>query len=93
MLLEDAKHQLVQGKGSLRCHEVKTILDELGFTLKAGKKQGHYVYKHPRIEGFMGDSFCCPHRKGDPVGKNYITGILRVLRNFDDEFQVFLRDD
>ena len=92
MKLEDAKNILSSGKGSLRCGEVKDILEELGFTLRKTKK-GHYVYKHRGLDGYPGGNFCCPHKTGAPVKKSYITDILRDMREFESDLLTYLGDE
>lgn len=84
MKLKDAKDILSSGKGTLRCGEVKGILEDLGYTLRLTKK-GHYVYKHSGLNGFFGGNFCCPHKTGAPVKNCYITSILRDIREYESE--------
>lgn len=92
MALDDAIYRLSSGKGSIRCHEVISILEELGFMVKECKKPGHYVYGHEGLDHFWGSDFCCPHRSGNPVLKNYITKILGVLRQYETELSLYLGD-
>ena len=91
-MLEDALEVLTSGKGSLRCREVVSILEDLGFEVRRTKK-GHYVYNHPGLDGFWGGSFACPHRSGDPVLRSYITTIIRSLRQNEVELQDLLGVD
>ena len=90
MTLDEAKNRLSSGKGSIRCGEVKSILEDLGFTVKPRRKHGHYVYNHEALDGWWGANFACPHKSGDPVDKNYVTNILRVLRNYGTELSEYL---
>lgn len=91
-MLEDALEELTSGKGSLRCHEVVSILEGLGFEIRRTKK-GHYVYNHPKLDGFWGGSFACPHKSGDPVLKSYITRIIGSLRQNEAELNNLLGVD
>lgn len=90
MILDDAKDRLSSGKGSIRCGEVISILGGLGFTVKQRRKSRHYTYNHEALDDFVGSNFACPHRAGDPVNKNYITNILRVLRNYKTQLSAYL---
>jgi predicted RNA binding protein YcfA (HicA-like mRNA interferase family) len=58
---------------------VIAILESLGFVVDAKRRGKYHVYAHPSLKGF-GSNFACPHKSGDPVKNNYITGILSVLR-------------
>lgn len=90
MILDDAKDRLSSGKGSIRCGEVVSILEDLGFTVRPRQNQGHYTYNHEALDKFWGSNFACPHRSGDPVKKNYITNILRVLRDYETQLMRYL---
>lgn len=83
-MLREVLDQLASGKGRLRCKEVKTILESLGFVVRRTKK-GHYVYDHPGLPDFHGSNYACPHKSGDPVKKSYITNIIRKLRQHEAE--------
>lgn len=91
-MLEEALDQLTSGKGSLRCHEVKSILESLGFEIRRTKK-GHFVYNHPGLDNFLGGSYACPHKSGDPVLKSYITKIIRSVRQNEAELLKYLGVD
>ena len=91
-MLDEALGQLTSGKGSLRCREVVAILEGLGFVVRITKK-GHYVYNHPGISNFWGGNFACPHRAGDPVKGNYITSIVRSIRQNDAELRQWLGEN
>ena len=92
MVLDEAKNRLSSGKGSIRCGEVISILKDLGFTVKPRRKSGHYTYNHEALDDFWGSNFACPHRSGDPVQKNYVTNILRVLRDYKTQLSRYLGD-
>ncbi len=89
MGFEDAQARLRSAKGSIRCDEVVTILQSLGFIVEPGTKGKHHTYVHCAIEG-IASNFACPHRGGDPVKNNYITKILSVLRLHENALREFL---
>lgn len=88
-MLDEALDQLASGKGSLRCREIVAILEDLGFVVRITRK-GHYVYNHPGLPSFWGGNFACPHRAGDPIKNNYITTIIRSIRQNDAELRQWL---
>ncbi len=93
MTLDEAKTRLSSGKGSIRCNEVTSILEDLGFTIKPGRKPKHFTYNHKALTGWWGSNFACPHKSGDPVNKNYVTNILRVLRDYKAELAEYLGEN
>lgn len=90
MALHEIRTQLQTGKGSLRCDELIRLLESLGFSIKRRGNAQHYVYSHSAIPGFHGANFACPHRRGAPVKRNYITSVLRVLSQYETELEKYL---
>ena len=91
MTLKAALERLRAGKGSIRCEEVIAILQSLGFAVERRGSAKHYVYNHPALPTeFHGSNFGCPHRSGEPVKKEYISNVMRVLRRYENELLVYL---
>ena len=90
MTLDEAKNRLSSGKGSIRCKEVKTILENLGFEIESGKVPNHYQFNHPALDGWWGSNFSCPHGGGDPVRKGHISKILRVMKEHEAALKIYL---
>lgn len=90
MTVDEAKKLLSTGKGSIRCAEVRAILEELGFTVARGKKPKHFMFNHEALDGWWGSNFACPHRSGDPMKKNHVTKIIGVIRTFESELSTYL---
>ena len=87
MTFDQACERLRIGKGSIRCDEVISILESLGFVVRRGSSGKHHTYIHPAFPIPMGANFNCPHRAGDPVLKSYVTRILGVLRHYESEIK------
>ena len=90
MTLDDAINRLSSGRGSIRCKELRRILGDLGFEIREGKKQGHFVVKHPGLKGWYGTDFACPHKSGDPVRKGHMSNVLNALKQREGELRELL---
>lgn len=91
MTLKAALERLRAGKGSIRCGEVIAILESLGFVVKRRGSAQHHAYNHQALAPeFKGANFGCPHRSGEPVKNNYISNVMRVLRQYEDELLNYL---
>jgi hypothetical protein len=71
----------LQGAGaSMRCSEMKTCLESLGFTVRDGKKIGHKVFIHDELEVFLSGSYTCNHGRNPEIKRPYINSVLKTLK-------------
>jgi predicted RNA binding protein YcfA (HicA-like mRNA interferase family) len=76
---------LQQRKTNLCCEEVKNLLQSLGFIVRDGKNGGHKIFVHPKITGFFSGSFNCGHGKNPEIKPSYISGIIKILKQYKGE--------
>lgn len=84
---DDVKGRFESAGASMRCNEVKKLLESLNFVVVDGKQGNHKVFKHPGIGSFVGGSYNCGHGKNPEVKRGYIKRILRVLEDFEHEIK------
>lgn len=70
---------------SLRCTEMITLLRNLGFDVRDGRKPGHKVITHPELERFTSASFTCGHGRNAQVKPVYIRDIRKLLQKHAEE--------
>jgi predicted RNA binding protein YcfA (HicA-like mRNA interferase family) len=76
---------LQQRKTNLCCEEVKNLLQSLGFIVRDGKNGGHKIFVHPELTGFFSGSFNCGHGKNPEIKPAYISGIIKILKQYKGE--------
>jgi hypothetical protein len=86
-----AREQLEQAVTSLRCSDLVSILETLGFDVRAGKKSGHKVMTHPGVPGFTSQAFTCGHGKNPEIKPVYVRKVVATLRQFEPELAEYLR--
>jgi len=91
--LLDVKQTLLNGKGSLRCTEVSTLLQLLGFEVRDGKRGGHKLYFHDGIPDFQSGSFNCGHGRNPEIKAAYITKIVRTIDTHEAALKEYLREE
>lgn len=77
---------LRQKTANLRCKEVLQMLDLLGFKIRDGRRGGHKIVSHPRLEGFIGTNFDCGHGANSQIKPVYIRKLIKII----DDWQVEL---
>jgi len=90
MSYDDAKRELENAGASMRCSDVISLLESLGFKVRDCKGGGHKVFKHPSIPLFYGSDFDCGHKRNSEVKKAYLRKILRVLDDFEADIRNYL---
>jgi hypothetical protein len=80
-------------KGSLRCAEVKSLLEDLGFEVRDGKRGGHKIFVHDGIPEFTSGAFNCGHGRNPEIKGAYITKIIRVIRELETSIASLLDEE
>lgn len=75
----------LNSNGSLRCLELKSLLESLGFEVKDGSKPGHKTVTHDELKDFYSTGYTCGHGRNPEVKKPYIASIRNVLRTYREE--------
>lgn len=83
--------ELEAAKSSIRCDRLGALLLSLGFRVKDSKaSKGHKIVTHPGLDDFKSASYNCGHGKNPEIKAAYITGVLRVLNQFQAELDGIL---
>lgn len=90
-VVDDAIEELEQRKRSMRCRELVSTLEALGFDVRDGKLGGHKVYTHPHLEDFTSDSINCDHGRNPQVKPAYVAKVIRNLKQHKAALEEFLR--
>lgn len=90
MTLDQAREQLKASKKTIRCHELEQLLKSLGFHVRDGNRGGHKVFTHPHLPSFYSSSFDCGHGRNPEIKPAYITRVLRVLAEHEDDLRAHL---
>jgi len=76
----------------MRCGEVKTLLEALGFIVSSKKSGGHKGFIHSGIPEFYGSNYNCGHGKNPELKPSYLKNILKVLETYEVELKSFLSE-
>jgi hypothetical protein len=71
--------RLHTGAGSLRCSELVSLLEALGFEVRRGRRGNHRIVTHPGLTDFLGTAFDCGHGRDAPVRPVYVRNVRRIL--------------
>ncbi|MCP3176104.1 hypothetical protein MJO47_03225 [Desulfuromonas sp. KJ2020] len=83
--VENVIQELQDAGASMRCSEMKALLESLGFTVKDGKRGGHKLYFHDALDGFYSGSYNCEHGKNPELKRTYINKVAKVLEKYKSE--------
>ena len=78
---------LASGGQNLRDGDIRSMLEGLGFNVRAGSKAGHCTFSHSGLVGFPGGNYCGGHGKRPQVKICYIRNVRRVLREWATELK------
>lgn len=87
----DALQRLTDAGSSLRCDELRRILESLGFEVRDGKKAGHKVVTHAGLPDFFSTSYTCGHGKNPEIKPAYIQKIRKIIKEREDELRAWLK--
>ena len=80
-------------KGNLRCAEVKSLLEGLGFEVRDGKRGGHKIFVHDGVPEFTSGAFNCGHGKNPEIKRAYITKIILVIKELEASITSLLDEE
>ena len=81
---------LQQRKSNLCCDDVKSLLVNLGFEVRDGKRGGNKVFFNKGLPSFINGSFNCGHGKNPEIKPAYIVKIIQVLKHYNDKLVLYL---
>jgi hypothetical protein len=86
----DVLDALTTSKAAMRCQDLVSALQRLGFEVCAGRKQGHKIVLHRGIPNFWSDGFTCGHGRNPEVKPAYVTKIRKLLVRYETEIVNYL---
>jgi hypothetical protein len=89
-LFHDTKTKLAASKRSLRCVELASHLQALGFEVRDGKRGGHKLLFHEGIRDFTSASYNCGHGRNPEIKAAYVDRILKLLEKYQKEIIDYL---
>ncbi|MEX1221780.1 MAG: type II toxin-antitoxin system HicA family toxin [Idiomarina sp.] len=89
-LFKDTLSLFESGK-ALRCKDVISALEALGFEVRDGKRGGHKIYVHDGLDNFFSGSFNCDHGKNPQIKPSYINKIAKVLKQYEEGLEQLLK--
>ncbi len=72
-----------QAGKSMRCSEAKSLLSQLGFDVRDGKRGGHKVFVHQGLSNFRSGSLNCDHGKNPEIKSPYIKKIIKIIDQYE----------
>lgn len=83
---DEVVQTLKSRKASLRCDDVRALLQRLGFSITSSKAENHKVVVHHGLqgEGFVTIGYACRHGKNGEVKSAYIGNILSMLEKYEE---------
>jgi hypothetical protein len=83
---------LIESEASVKCDELQKYLEDLGFKVRDGKKQGHKIVTHPGLENFYSTSYTCGHGRNPEIKPQYIKNIRKTLLQHKEELKAYLKE-
>jgi hypothetical protein len=71
---------------------VEGLLEQLGFSVRDGKRGGHKIFTHIGLPLFTSGGFNCGHGKNPEIKPAYIVKVICVLEQYEADLLVFLED-
>lgn len=81
---------LEKAGASMRCADLKSLLESTGFEVKDRKKPGHKVVYHAglsQMSEFSTTSYTCGHGRNPEVKPAYVKKMLAVIRRYESELK------
>lgn len=75
--------QKLKSGGAVRCRDMLSLLEDLGFIVKNRGNAGHKIFYHPRFSGLEG-GFDCGHNEHLEIKKCYKNNILKIIEENDE---------
>ena len=83
----DEAVRLLRSGRSVRCSDLVSMLERLGFVARRGRRGNHRIVTHPRLPGFFGTSFDCGHGRDAQVRPDYVRKLRRVFETYEEDLR------
>lgn len=70
---------------TIRCQDLASMLESLGFEVRDAKKQGHKIFVHHGVPLFTSGAYTCGHGRNPEIKKIYIKQVVRLLKRYESE--------
>ena len=84
-LFDAAIERLDSSGTTIRCQDLASIMESLGFEVRDGKKQGHKIFVHHGVPSFTSGSYTCGHGRNPEIKEIYIKQVIKLLRRYESE--------
>jgi predicted RNA binding protein YcfA (HicA-like mRNA interferase family) len=84
---------LQESKATVKCSELCSYLEDLGFQVRDGRRAGHKIVTHPGLPDFYSTSFDCGHGKNPEIKPGYIRNILKTLKVHEQVLIGYLQEE
>jgi hypothetical protein len=71
---------LAEAEAKVKCSDLRSHLEELGFKVRDGKRAGHKIVTHPNLKDFYSTSYACGHGRNSVIKPAYIRNIIKTLK-------------
>lgn len=89
-VIDDVIEQLRQKKASMRCSDMKSLLESLHFEITDGSTRNHKLVSHDGITGFIGSNYDCGHGNNPQIKSNYVIKMRRLVEKYRSELAAHL---
>ncbi len=83
---------LEESEAKVKCSDLRSHLEELGFTVRDGKRAGHKVVTHPNLKGFYSTSYTCGHGRNSVIKPAYIRNMTKTLKIHEQALIEYLQE-
>ena len=84
-LFDATIERLASSDTTIRCQELASMLESLGFEVRDGKKQGHKIFVHHGVRSFTSGAYTCGHGRNPEIKKIYIKKVIKLLKLYEIE--------
>ena len=81
-VIDDVIAHLTQQQASMRCAEMKKLLETLGFQVTDAATKNHKLVYHKGIKDFHGSHYDCGHGKNPELKKPYVQAMRRLIEKY-----------
>lgn len=82
--------ELDQRVASMRCADLKKLLESLGFNVRDGRRGGHKICTHPALSSVSPFTTFSFDGGRNPILSSYVREVLKTLRIYESEIRQIL---
>lgn len=89
-LVDDVINHFKSRKAGLRCADLVSGLESLGYVVTPKQVQHHKVYGHPHVTPYSGGNFNCGHGKNPQILTCYVRNIIAELTRAQTSLEEYI---